>query len=128
VGSATLDGDFVHGSSSLSGLRIVADRLIVSCDAKGLVKIWSLKSALDPRKGRASASIFLCSLEEPVPPFYGNYRQIKILSMRADALQIALVLQYDLKVPNLYVMDFSTSKTLEGDEKKSRRVRKRRHV
>jgi hypothetical protein len=119
-----MDGDFIHGSS-LSGLRIVADRLIVSCDAKGLVKIWSLKSAL---YGGDPASILLRSLEAPIPPFYGNYRQIKILFMRADAFQIALVLQYDLKVPNLYVMDFSTSNTLEDDEKKTRRVRKRRHV
>lgn len=120
-----LEGDFVHGSS-LSGLRIVADRLIVSCDAKGLVKIWSLKSALG--KDRDPTSILLCSLEAPVPPFYGNYRKMKILSMRADALQIALILQYDLKVPNLYVMDFSASKMLENDEKKTRRVRKRRRV
>ena len=108
-------------------MQIVADRLIVSCDANGIVKIWNLEAALANRITHNPASLLLRTLEAPVPPFFGKYRQIKVLSMQADALQIALVLQYDLKVPILYVMDFSINQE-EEDEKKTRRNRKRRHV
>jgi hypothetical protein len=109
--------------------RIVADRLILTCDGGGIVKLWRLDAAMNPETRDDPSSVLLKTLDAPLPPYW-TFRQIKCLAMQADEFQIALVLQYDTKSPTLYVMDFFAEDEMNenGCTTKKRRNRKRRLV
>lgn len=148
VANGTCDGDFSHGGGSLFALkyvdsksfihsliltgslwhRIIADRLIITSDYQGIIKLWNLKAATDLATRNNPSSLLLRTLDSPPSP-YTKFRKVKTLALQADEFQVALILQHDAKPPQLYLVDFLANVLNDGElEKKTRQVRKRRQL
>lgn len=85
-----------------------------------------MRAILDPSIQNEPPNFLLKKLDAPVPPYW-KFRTRKVLAVRADEFQIVLVLQYDTKSPQLYIMDFLTDEVKEV-EVTIRRSRKRRKI
>ncbi|KZS21771.1 Uncharacterized protein APZ42_011771 [Daphnia magna] len=128
VANGTCDGDFSHGGGSLFALKIIADRLIITSDYQGIIKLWNLKAATDLATRNNPSSLLLRTLDSPPSP-YTKFRKVKTLALQADEFQVALILQHDAKPPQLYLVDFLANVLNDGElEKKTRQVRKRRQL
>lgn len=89
-----------------------------------------MHAALNPSTRDHPESVLLKKLDQPKPPYW-SFRSVKVLAMQADEFQIALVLQYDSKSPQLYIMDFlADEESIEKNEseKNARKNRKRRKI
>ncbi|KAI9564844.1 hypothetical protein GHT06_008585 [Daphnia sinensis] len=126
VTNGTCDGDFSHGGGNLFALKIIADRLIATCDHQGVIKLWDLKAATDLATRDNPSRLLLRTLNSPTSP-YTKVRKVKTLAMQADEFQVALILQHDAKPPKLYLMDFLASAVVNDEEleKKTKQVRER---
>ncbi|XP_057369937.2 LOW QUALITY PROTEIN: uncharacterized protein LOC130691049 [Daphnia carinata] len=127
VVNGTCDGDFSHGGDSLFALKIIADRLIITCDHQGIIKLWNLKAATDLANRDNPSRLLLRTLDSLPSPY--KFRRVKTLAMQADEFQVALILQHDTKRPQMYLMDFLASVLNDEElEKKTRQVGESRQL
>lgn len=103
----------------------MADRLILTCDENGVIQVWNFCAAILPDTRNDQNRILIATLKPPAFP-YVSYRNVKVLAMRADEVQILLMLHCDKKEARVYVMDF-LSESLNVKSSNARLSRKRRH-